>query len=665
MKRNRFEIFESAPPIEEWPEIASEELDPEDRELLRMRIAAVTQYCAGNSIREIETATGVNPSTIRYFAKRCTTFAPDHQIWGFRALVPYVHLADYEREAPIAKKFPEARGGMAGALGQVLKRFPTILKDLENEILKKKKKVNEFQLNQKSFKSIFLGLLEAKGVTNQEWPFNTKHQGGRTIADLMLEFKMSNPKLLIRPGNKAAVAHLHVGSGIPPLLLFREPFVAVEIDAHHIDAHFTVAFETPEGFETDVVIERIWLIAVVERSSTAVLSYKIVYSSEVSSADVVDAIRTAVNQAWKPREIKIPGVVYPPGGGLPSGAIPELSGAIWAVTMFDNALAHLAKVVHAIARQKCGFSINWGGPGHFERRPNVERLFRQIKDGLFARLPSTTGGSPTSGRATDGEEKARKHRIRAKDMEDLVDVFMAIHNSTPCEGISFLSPLEYLRQWVQTADGHTLVRKIPQSGTAFSDPFPQRLQLTVRGNSEDGRKPYVQLDRARYGNPVLSTSPKLVGQKLTVEVHDQDYRYLTAFLPNGSKLGVLEVQGHWTLSKHSRKTRKAINSLLSKRALSISQTEDPIPAYMNFLSRPDKKSARKHPKRKEALEATRVANESGHALTLANSKTPVVATASETPPTVSKSSEAVSLRLRSLMPQGMPDLDKIINRGSK
>ena len=180
-----------------------------------------------------------------------------------------------------------------------------------------------------------------------------------------------------------------LGLGNEPLLIFEEPYDAVEIDSYHIDSHFTVAFETPEGAEVDVLLSRIWLIFVIDRASTAILAYTVVYNSEVNADDVVKVIRDAVSKKWQPMELTIP-LTYPKDGGLPSGVIPEACGACWSVTLLDGALAHLSEAIHERVRKTLGFSLSWGAAGHFERRPNVERSFRKVAKDIYQRLPSTT-----------------------------------------------------------------------------------------------------------------------------------------------------------------------------------------------------------------------------------------------------------------------------------
>ncbi len=256
-------------------------------------------------------------------------------------------------------------------------------------------------------------------------------------------------------------------------LLLTEPYDVVEIDSYRIDAHLTVAFRTPEGTKSEVLLERLWLIAAVHRASTAVIAYDVVYRSEVTSDNVLKVIRNAITKKWEPKVLTLP-FNYPLGGGLPSGVIPEAYGAVWNLLLFDGALAHLSRAVYDRIRKQLGFVISWGAPGRLERRPNVERTFRRIADDLFKRLPSTTGSNPYNGRAPDGEAKALRYKIRAEEAEQMLDVYIAQHNVTPCEGISLLTPFEYIRHFLDNQSSGFMLRTLPGTGKRTCCRLPKR-----------------------------------------------------------------------------------------------------------------------------------------------------------------------------------------------
>lgn len=605
-------VIKDAVPIELWPTVLEVDFDDRQRNQFRAQVEAMRLYFSWVPVGEIEARTGINQSTLPRLARRCLQMANDGRIQGFRACVPFLRVGSYARTSEIGHGPPGEQLGMAGALGATLKRFPDIdellVKYAKNEA--KRRAVPEYKLRPCDLHRVFLRCLADKGVARNEWPFNTKYLGLRSIQAFMKETLDAHfaRSAMVRE-DSAAKAHLSVGKGIASLLSFDEPYDAVEVDAYKIEAHVTVAFHTPEGLETDVRLDRLNLIAVVDRFSSAVLAYTVVYRPEVNADDILKVIRDAASGTWAPMELTIPNLRYPDGGGLPSGVIAGAQGALWSATMFDGALAHLSSAVHARARAALGFAINWGAVAHFERRPNVERTFNQIARTLFKRLPSTTGVNPHNGRADEAERKAVEHRIRAAEVEQLLDVVFAQHNATPSEGLSHLTPLDAIQYFFERPERFEC-RKRP-AGSAAEAGFGQYESAVVRGSRSAGRRPYIQVDRVRYTNEVLACAGHLIGARLLLEIDEDDMRQVKAYLANGAELGVLKAHGKWGLTKHSRRTRKAINSLITKRLITVTTFDDPMQVYMRHLATRKGVKASPRPGPKQATEIVRVKKEAG------------------------------------------------------
>lgn len=647
----------SYPPTSTWPTVEVSMLGSEHVEDFEAKSKAVTLYLAGAPTAEILDQTGIPRWVLPRIVKRCLELGSDGRILGFRALIPFVRVAPYTRKKEVQTKRLQQKGGHSGALGALLARFPRIEKDLVDLIKKEAKgqRIHEHKIRATTLHRIFLGYIQERGVGKTEWPFITMYLGSRSIQRFMRDVLNANfVRGVHAREEKAAKAHLAVGRGIEPFLTFDEPFDAVEIDAYSINAFFCVSFATPEHTETEVLLDRLWLIAAIDRAATAVLAHTIVYSSEVSADDVVRLIRNAVSKKWQPMALTISGLRYPAKAGLPSGVIPECSGANWGCLLLDGALAHLAKSVRETARRALGFALNWGSVGHFERRPNVERLFKSISDDIFRRLPSTTGANPGTGRAENAEEKAVRYRIRASDAEEFVDVYIAEFNATPTAGLSHLSPLEFIRYFIERDEQHFLVRHLPETATSGT-PVPCIKECVVRGGMRVGRRPYVQLDGVRYTSHVLAQTAALIGIKITVEIDDEDMRQIKAYLPNGAELGFLKASGRWSHTKHSRKTRRAINSLVHRRILVLSEFDDPVQVYLQHLSQSKKKtsSQRAVPSPSKAVEAVRVSRESELPLVITPTKSGIDGSVTR------RSSGGV---VAGLMDTPPPDLNQLVNR---
>jgi hypothetical protein len=600
----------SAPPLDAWPEFDYSGLCTADAEFIRNRESAVRMLVDNRTYADIERVTGIRKNTVRKLTAICLAQSPDGRIMGFRGLLPYIRLEGNVRRSPFKPRRMHQQGGMACALQDTLSRFPTLHKQLIAQVRKEKRDgaIQEEKITGVNLHQIFLSELKKLGITDDEWPFTTQYKGKRSIVAFMRDILNCDfdKSVRVRSG-KDAKAHLATGSGDQRIINFSEPYDAVEIDAYHIDAIFTVGFKAPNGAETEALLERLWLIAAVERMSTAVIAYRIVYRTEVTAADVSAVIRDAIIKRWEPSELTIPGLKYPPSGGFPSGTIPEAEGALWTATLLDGALAHLSNLIHDTVRKATGFIVNWGAPGHFERRPNVERTFKRIADDLFLRLPSTTGSNPRSGRAENAAGAAKKFKIRADDMHQLVDVVFAEHNGLPGEGNYFNSPLETLRYFLSGTSPRTMVRRLPFWGTNRSPQLRRRQACFVRGSLSSGRRPYIQFEHVLYTSPVLSQSAGLIGAQLTVYIDDEDLRTVRAFTANGYDLGILAARGRWNQTRHDLSTRKAIFGLVSKRILVLSETGDPVQIYLRYLTDQFEKS-RKNGKAsaKEATDLVRV-----------------------------------------------------------
>jgi hypothetical protein len=135
----------------------------------------------------------------------------------------------------------------------------------------------------------------------------------------------------------------------------------------------------------------------------------------------------------------------------------------------------------------------------------------------------------------------------------------------PSEGLRLLSPLEAVSQLVKK--DHYIPRRPPLDLRKTLGVVTVKIIRTVKGGVEDGHRPYVTIERARYTSPRLIDSPELIGEKLIIEVNESDMRVVNAFLESGSPIGPLTVQGDWAIWPHSLKTRKEINSAIYKRTI--------------------------------------------------------------------------------------------------
>ncbi len=600
------------PPLDTWPSVSPEILDDNSRKIYLNRETAVRRYFEGDLRSEIRKLTGIPENRIKNLVDKCLLPDSDGLIKGFRALVPFRKSKQYTRLSEAKPKFPEDQGGMAGLLRKTFRQFPEVEKHLRALIFKMKTeelKLHERKISGKNLHLAFLKILKEFGVPDTDWPFTTKHLGRRSLQKFMNEVldESFGKSVRIREG-ETAKAHSFVGTGEKSLINYSQPYECMQIDAYSINAFFSVEFETPEGYTTEVRLERIWLIAMICSVSGAIQSYSIVYRSQVNADDVVGVIRNAANGQRLP-ELKIINESYPENAGLPADIYAACREVGWGSLFLDGALAHLAEAVHVRARKAVGFAINWGPVGHFERRSAIERFFSSVSTDVFMRYPSSTGSNPHNGRVKNAEQVAVQYKLRAEEAEEVLALFVAKYNATPAQGIFFNSPLGIIGQFLNS--DNFILRKLPsrQPGKIF---IPLQVICTIRGGREQGRRPYVNYEQARYTSKIMSHAGALVGQKVMLEIDTEDLTHCQAYLMDGSSLGILEAQGNWGWTKHSLRTRKIINSLVYKKQLFLSSTIDPVHAYMDLKSKvKNKKSKKNIINPKDATEATRLAKESG------------------------------------------------------
>lgn len=585
-RRRRSDIEQAIRLTLPWEDVYWEDLDEEDRDVFQRRKAAINLYLDGESQSEISVATLISNSELHRLIRRCIELAGDGVVWGERALIPHYRIHGYKRVAPIAHQLPEQKSGYAGALGQLLEKYPTLRDSLLSKIFKqaKQKGLEEFRPKPQALHRLFIEQLKALNHPSTEWPFNTKHRGSRSIARFMkdqLEQHFDQNVLIYH--ESGAKAHLAVGTGREAMIRCIEVYDAWEIDSHKVDADFTIGIPNADGLLSYINLKRLNLLALVDRASEAVIWFLVVYSSEVSASDVIRLISESLRAELPAPQTNVLGMHIKGDAGFPSEKIPELKHALPTVLMPDNALSNLAASVSLELRHKLGFFLNYGPPGHFECRPHVEHTFKNIAESIFQRLPNTTGASPFDGKAGDGAKIARTFKMEASIVEELAYHHFAQHNALESEGIGFLTPLQFIRQKMLLHDQHFIPRRLLVNQISSVTHYRMTMKVKVKCYPSRGVRPFIQVDRVRYSNDILRKSPWLANCDISIELDEQDMRAVRAYFPDGGSMGMLLAAGKWSTTKHSRKTRKAINQLKAKRALTISEADDPVEHYLKYL----------------------------------------------------------------------------------
>jgi transposase InsO family protein len=566
-----------------WPSVLVEELGPEDRNLFLKRKKAVDLFVSTDmKVKDIEKETGLRRDQIHRLVKRCLEKDENEDILGYRALIPYKRLKDYNRNA-----FPEDKdsNNYSGAFSLLLDTYPTLKELIINLYLNRKTNKNKISdpiISVKNLHKKFINECRALGIKLNEYPFNTKTLAIKSLERYVKSLSKNHfVEVAKRNGQQAAMVAKNTGIGNKNNPMIIRPLERVEFDGHRIDTSIAIVFKTPEGDEIVEVINRIWILSIVDVGTRAILGYHLCLNKEYSSDDVLMCIRNAIIP-WKKKSLTIEELSYSDKANFPSGYISEARFGIWDEFCYDNAKANIAKNVKSKLIDLIGCSINMGPVAVPVRRPIIERFFRTLEQNGFHRLPTTTGSNPQDPKRNKPEENAIKYKITSEQLEELTDVLIAEYNGSPHEGNNNLSPLEVFQQRIKRGMSIIQLPEGKRNEIAF---FSLNVTRRVNGSVKHGRRPFVIYEGVRYTNEILSRSPQLINKTLKLIINTDDLRIIKAFLEDGSELGNLSALGKWGITPHDLRTRKAINKLKNKKILHFTKYDDPISVYQNYLEK--------------------------------------------------------------------------------
>jgi hypothetical protein len=112
---------------------------------------------------------------------------------------------------------------------------------------------------------------------------------------------------------------------------------------------------------------------------------------------------------------------------------------------------------------------------------------------------------------------------------------------------------------------------------AESLPLPVGIKkVTVRGNEKLGKRPYIEMDHAKYTNDVLRECWHLIGTPF-LGLLQHDHRMLKVRTFDGADpVGTLNVTGHWSHSFHEQAVRTEIIRQGRQRAREYEGQSDPM-----------------------------------------------------------------------------------------
>lgn len=563
-----------------WPSVLTHDWESETLQRFNNRVQAIELFLGTKtSLKEITLKTGIHKNDIYRFAEKCFKFDCNNEIYGYRALIPYLQTDEYQRKS----QNHDVESNYSGSFNLLLEEYPVLKDFLIDEYFRaasRKNSARELKLNNKNIHRKFINECKKCGIKSNEYPFTTTSLASKSVKRFLQEVSNHYYKEVAKNnGGQSTMLLKNTNNTINSNTNILRPLERVEFDGHRIDAIFVIEYTTPGGEKIIDTLDRIWILTLVDVATRCIVGYHLCLRREYSSDDVKKCFQSAI-LPWKPKELTITGLDYAPNAALPSYKFPEAEYAVWDELCYDNAKSHLSHEIKDLLQKYIGCSINMGPVAVPVRRPIVERFFRTLEQSTFHRLPSTTGSNPLDPIRNDAEKKAIKFAISYELVEELSDVVIANYNAKPHDSINGFTPLEIFESRLNQS--YTL-NQLPEEQRDEINLFPLVMVRKVNGNMNAGRRPYIVFKGSRYSSPELSNDFSLVNEKLKLLINTEDLRTIEAFRSDGTNYGTLTAAGQWGITPHSLKFKDAMNKFKRKRYFSYTEYDDPMDKFQEFL----------------------------------------------------------------------------------
>jgi hypothetical protein len=564
---------------EDWPEANSLALSEKDAAFYSRMRSAILQYRGGASASDVEKSTGITRSHLTYWLERCSSLDQDNRPLRWLALARHQRLGartdniqKVNRESPVS-----------GVLLALFRIYSTLFAKLARLVLENKPPGSERAVKRMGWPEkheYFLQILSDLNHRPPAWPFNSPDKG-------FLALKTWGKKLISKRDQQeslAAESRRGEDSWWRRLLPTSRCFAIVECDGHAIDINWKVSFESPNGEgHVTVKVTRLWLLALIENVSSAVVGYSIAYGKNYSAADLCRAVRCSL-VPWKPRNLQVSTITYRAGECLPNALMPELAYVCFDQLWLDNAWAHLAKLFTSTLTRVVSAIPVFGPRAAPNVRPRIEGLFDLLEEAGIHPTSGTTGSHPRDPRRANAKDEALL--LDDELVLDLIDILICRYNASNRPG-STISRLEVLRRVVEREA--TILRRIPISrreNLLSYDTFE------VGKIGMDKRKPVLRWQNARYFGGGLYSEPELIGKEVLVMGNSLDGRFVEAILiGNGKTLGILEVEQRWLQTPHSLMARSEIRRMMTNEPFLRSAADIPK-AFREHLQNKKKLNAK-------------------------------------------------------------------------
>ena len=607
----------------DWPLIDERQLSEPGRTVFRARAQAVRLYLDGLSVARVRAQTGVPAGNLYRLLDRARQIHADGRPWGYRALLPHVRVRPYDRQrAP--KALQDGKAGNAGAFTQLLRRYPKLEQQLRRELASGAVQLVQGPGEQGRLKGVVgaLGRFQQScrnlGLTAADYPLSQVDQAVRSLARTL------RTMLVAEAGLAAGAAGIRAKPASALRTVLRDgpqAFDTVEFDAHKLDLRLKVVLDRdPTGAERAVLIERAWLLAVIDVATRCILGWHLAFGKECDRMEVIEALRRAVLPAQRP-ELTLPGGRLLDSGGYVSSVLPQTRYALWRQIRLDNARAHLSVDCLDLLCNTLGCMVDFGPAYTPDDRPFIERYFGTVVLTFSRRLP---GAIPPKGQA-ESQQLLNRLRSRqgsdrlvvsAQELDELLAMMVWNYNGSAHSNLGGLTPLEAMqRQVLGIGRDPVVLRFLPTPLQRNPRLLHEPIDCVVHGRRARGERPHISFMHVRYTSEQLARRGDLLGQMLHVHVDPHDLRELTAVTQTGEILDPLLASGPWRNQAHSLWLRREFFAAKRRNQLDRAAGDDPIASFVAQRKQAASKSKR------AATDVARVQHEQGRAAAAPASQT--------------------------------------------
>lgn len=599
--------------IEHWPQVDPQALSEAARQVFLRRQASVAAYARGERVKDALVG-GIDRKTLTRMLARALKPHADGRLWGWRALVPSVHVNGYERRAP-PKVLVDTKAGNAGAFGQLLARFPVLEAALRDELRSGRVKVHAtsdgYRLSQvKAAAERFRAKCRRLGLTNADYPLNQADKAVRSMGRALHGWLAADLALTAA----AAQARLKPSSALRklPERAALRAFDTVEYDAHKLDLRLKVVDIDPIGGEQIREIERVWLLAVIDIATRCILGWTLCLARECDRTQVIRAIHHALVPQAAP-SVTLPGLRLHPEGGFVSQSLEAARYACWRQIRLDNARAHLATSSLDVLCETLGCTADFGPAYWPDDRPFIERYFGTVVQTLSRRLPGALR-SPHHTQAALARLSKPDDELRllttVDELEELLAVWIWNYHGTPHSALGGDTPLQVMRRHLQSFGDPThgrlaALRRIPPLMREHPALVYDPVLCQVHGNPARGERPYITFMHVRYSSAQLARRGQLLGTKLRVHADPSDLRSLVAVTPEGEVLEPLLASSVWRHERHSLWLRREFFKAKRAKLLAEDADDDPIEAFVTQRRAAAHKKSRSKASKRAATDLAR------------------------------------------------------------